>query len=326
MWQVREQVGGDHQEQQDRESTDDAGDLAAGACLEGNSRPRAARAHGEPLEEPREDVCGADPHHLLVAVHGLLGPSGVCRGRRDRVGKGHQRDAEGADDEQADVPDRDQGQGEGWEALRQVTDDLHPLAGQVEVGRGADADDDGHEDGRHLRQGLLQDPHDDQGHDADAKRPEVGRPSEDLLDGRDDLADQPVGRDGEAAQLADLADEDREREPVHVADHRRFGQQVRDEPELGGTGRDHEDADEDRLGRGEDDGPHGVTVGRDQGEDRRGNHRAEGGVRAEDEDAGGAEHGIRNEAHDRRVEAGDRRQARELRVGHALRHEEGGEP
>jgi hypothetical protein len=110
--QRREQVGGDEQQQQDREPRPITPvTCAAGPGLEGHGRPRAARAHREALEEAREDVRRADADHLLVAVDGCPGASGVCRGRRDRVGEGDQRDAEGAGDEQADVCDRDPGAG-----------------------------------------------------------------------------------------------------------------------------------------------------------------------------------------------------------------------
>ena len=52
-----------------------------------------------------------------------------------------------------------------------------------------------------------------------------------------ELVDEPVGVDGEPEQLGQLADEDRQREPVHVADLGRLGQQVGDEPELRGARR-----------------------------------------------------------------------------------------
>ena len=60
-------------------------------------------------------------------------------------------------------------------------------------------------------------------------------------------------------------------------------------------------------------------------QDRRRDHRAERRIRAEDEDRRRADEGVRDEADDRRVQAGDRRQAGQLRVGHALRHEQGDE-
>jgi hypothetical protein len=195
-------------------------------------------------------------------------PSRSCR-------EGDQRDPEGAGDEQSDVCDRDEGDGQRGEALGQVADHLDAFAGQVEVERGRDADDDGHEDCWQARHCLLEDLHDDEGDDADAERPEVGGASEDLLDGRDDLAEQPVSLDREAAQLADLADEDGEGQAVHVADHGRLGQQVGDEAQLGRPGGDHEDADKDRLDRGQHHGPDGVAARGEQRQDRRRDHRAE---------------------------------------------------
>ena len=73
----------------------------------------------------------------------------------------------------------------------------------------------------------------------------------------------------------------------------------------------------DRLGR--------VAVGPDQRQDRGGDHRAERRVRAEHQDPRRAEHRVGEQAHDRRVEPGDRRQAGQLRVRHALGHQQRGQ-
>ena len=77
--------------------------------------------------------------------------------------------------------------------------------------------------------------------------------------------------------------------------------------------------------RGQGDGSRRVATRQRQRRDRRGDHRAEGGVRAEHEHARRAEDGVADEAEDRRVEPGHRRQPGQLGVGHPLGHEEGGE-
>ena len=46
---------------------------------------------------------------------------------------------------------------------------------------------------------------------------------------------------------------------------------------------------------------------------------------AQHEDPGGPEKGVPDKAKDRRVQAGDRRQAREFSVGHSLRYQQGGQ-
>ena len=140
-----------------------------------------------------------------------------------------------------------------------------------------------------------------------------------------ELVDEAVGVDGEAEELGQLAHQDREGEPVHVADLGRLGEQVGDEAELADAGADHADGDEDRQHRRERDRLRRIAVGADQREDRRRDHRPERRVRAEDEDARRPEHGVAEQAHDRGVEAGDRRQAGQLRVGHALGHQQRGQ-
>jgi hypothetical protein len=71
--------------------------------------------------------------------------------------------------------------------------------------------------------------------------------------------------------------------------------------------------------------PLGGVAGRCQWDDRGGDERGDGGVRAQDEDRRGAQQEVDDERHQGRVQAGDRRHAGELGIGHALRDEEGGE-
>ena len=63
----------------------------------------------------------------------------------------------------------------------------------------------------------------------------------------------------------------------------------------------------------------------EQRRDRREDQRRDRRVGPEHEDARRPEERVADEAGDRRVQAGDRRQAGQLGVGHALRHEDGGE-
>ena len=49
------------------------------------------------------------------------------------------------------------------------------------------------------------------------------------LDEAGDLADEALGLDLEPEQLGQLADQDGQRQAIHVADHRRLGDQVGDE-------------------------------------------------------------------------------------------------
>src|SRR5438046_2354298 len=82
--------------------------------------------------------------------------------------------------------------------------------------RGDDREHDGGEHAGNLRQDPLQEQDREEPEDADgergADRLAVGDPAHEALQ----LVDEPVGVDGEAEELRQLAHEDREREPVHV--------------------------------------------------------------------------------------------------------------
>ena len=140
-----------------------------------------------------------------------------------------------------------------------------------------------------------------------------------------DLVDEAVGVGGEAEQLRQLADDDRDRQPVHVADLHLAGQQVGDEAELADP---EADLDERRRSRrasrrarspfpGSSVAASGTIAAKISGE------TDESGPSTSTRD--GPKIGVADEAADRRVEAGDRGQTGELRVGHALRDEDRGE-
>ena len=61
---------------------------------------------------------------------------------------------------------------------------------------------------------------------------------------------------------------------------------------------------------------------RREGDDRRGDERRDRRVGPEDEDPRRPQQEVHDQRDERRVQAGDRRQPRELRVRHALRHEQ----
>ena len=69
----------------------------------------------------------------------------------------------------------------------------------------------------------------------------------------------------------------------------------------------------------------GVAVGADQRQDGGEDHRRERRVRAQHEDARRPEQRVGEQGEDRGVEAGHRRQTGQLGVGHALRHQQGGD-
>ena len=144
------------------------------------------------------------------------------------------------------------------------------------------------------------------------------------VDERLQLAEERVGVGREAEQLRQLPDDDRDPEAVHVADLDLFGEQVGDEAELAEAEADLDQADEDREHARQDDRRPRVS-GDQQRRDRGEDQRRDRGVGPEHQDPRGPEERVADQAGDRRVEAGDRRQAGELRVGHPLRHEDRGE-
>ena len=74
-----------------------------------------------------------------------------------------------------------------------------------------------------------------------------------MVDERADLVDERVGVGREAEELRELAHDDRDREPVHVADLHLAREQVGDEAELAETEPDLDQADEQRQHAGEHD-------------------------------------------------------------------------
>ena len=80
--------------------------------------------------------------------------------------------------------------------------------------------------------------------------------------------------------------------------------------------------DDQREHRRQRDRVLGAPVRAEDREDRGRDHRPQRGVGAEDEDPRGPEHGVADQAQDRRVQPRDRGQSREFGVGHPLRHQQ----
>ena len=299
------------------------GHLGPGAGLLGDGGARPAGADREALEEAGRDVGGTDADHLLVAP----GPARLCgprtptpwtscrraRRRRWRAPRANR----GGTSPQLTVGIVNGGKPCGstpivstpWDsrsnaltrraASTTTTSTLGTLGmqpvQQQDAGQRADPEDGG----RRLASPCAS---------PDTK----ARAS----------ATSPFGIDGEPEELGQLADDDRQREPVHVADLGRLRQQVRDEPEPGQPGDHHHHADHHRQHRRERDGPSGVTVGEQERGDRRRDHRAQRRVGTEHQHSGGPEDRVPDQAQDRGVEPGHRRQPGQLGVRHPLRHQQ----
>ena len=137
-----------------------------------------------------------------------------------------------------------------------------------------------------------------------------------------ELRPEALGVGREAEQLGQLADDDDERQPVHVAHLHLVGQEVGHEAEAGESHADLDEGDDHGQHAGQGDGPVGVAPDqqRDQGGE---DHRRDGRVGAEHQDPRRPEDGVSDQASDGRVEAGDGWKAGQLGVGHPLGNQDG---
>ena len=202
-------------------------------------------------------------------------------------------------------------------------DGRDPVAGQVEDRRHDRGARHRHEHRRDARHDARQQQQDDEHADADERPRRVWVSSRCSKNARTSSTNA-VGVGREAEQLRELADDDRDRQAVHVADLHLARQQVGDEAELRDAEPDLDEPDEQRQHPRERDRlPRilGDQERHDGGEDQRRHRR----VRPEHEHARRTEDRVADEAPDRRVEARDRGEPGQLGVRHALRHEDRGE-
>ena len=140
----------------------------------------------------------------------------------------------------------------------------------------------------------------------------------------DRAAHEALGVDREAEERGQLVDDDRGGDAHEVAQADRHRQQLGDKAEARQPAGEHDGPDDDGEQTGEGD-PLGRIAAGCQRDDRGGDERRDRRVRAQDEDRRRAQQEVDDERHQGRVQPGDRRQAGELGVRHALRDEEGGE-
>ncbi len=325
LGEVAEQARSQHEHQDDERRPDDAGELGPGPRPLRDRRTGPAGADGEALEETGRQVGRADARHLLVAADLL--PRTGREGRRvgDRVGQRHQGDADGPAQQQWQVGEPHGGDGERREALGQFPDQVDTVLAQAEDDGRGDRQDDHHEHRRDLRQEALQHQDDEDPADADRGGGRDRRPVGEAPHDAGGLADQTVRVDREAEQLGELTDQDGQRQPVHVADHRRPGDQICDEAELRHRGQDHQGRHHQREHRRQRHRPVGIPAGGHHGQDGGGDHRPQRRIRSQHQDPGRPEHRVAEQAEDRRVQPGDGRQARQLGVRHALRNQQRGQ-
>ena len=128
-----------------------------------------------------------------------------------------------------------------------------------------------------------------------------------------------VGLDAE--DLGDLLDGDQQRQPEHEAEQHGLREELRDPAELEDPGRDRDEAGQDRERRGQGD-VLGAPGGGELRDGRRRHDRDRRGDR-HDQLARAAEQRVGEQPDRRRVEGVLGRHSGQLRVGHALRDEDG---
>jgi hypothetical protein len=123
----------------------------------------------------------------------------------------------------------------------------------------------------------------------------------------------------ESEQLRQLADQHGRRDAVHVSVANRLGKKLGDETESAQPGQHAKDAGYDGHRAGQSDCAIGIARGKRQndGEDDGGERR----IRPEHQNAARAEQRIGQQRDNGRIQAGDPRQARCLRIGNADRHQ-----
>ncbi|MNF79943.1 hypothetical protein D3C84_621740 [compost metagenome] len=251
-----------------------------------------------------------------------MGACGIGARQHAGIGEGHHGDSAATEHHGGDIDAAEPGQGEGWQALRQIAQHLDALAAQIEEADRQGRQDHHDENARQLLEALEQQ---DQ-RQAAASHGEaipVGLAGQDGLGQLPDITQGSCVLDGYAEQLGQLTGEDGEGDAVHVAVADRLGQQLGDEAQAQQAGEDAHQAGNHRHHAGQGDGAHRVAAGKRQhhGEDQRGERR----VRAEHQNAAGAEQGVGQQRNDGGIQAVDARHAGGLGIGNADWHQHRGE-
>ena len=138
------------------------------------------------------------------------------------------------------------------------------LAAEIEHDDGDDARDDGDQHAGDPRRRPPRHEDDGQTHDTDGQRLRdrltVGEPAHEAAQ----LLEERVGVDGEPEELGELAHQDGEGQPVHVADLGGLGEQVGDEAQPADPGEDHARPHQQGEHGRQGDGLRRVAVGADE--------------------------------------------------------------
>ena len=207
---------------------------------------------GERVREARGDVGRSETEQFPVGVDVVTVLDGVGTADGDGVGESDQGDAGRGEAEPGPLAEGDPGQGEPRQAGRDVTDRRDAVIAEAEQ-HGGDVRDD-HDD--HARRNLRHKSLDEIEHGEQAGRQPGGaaRTLAEALDQVPDLREEAGRRDLYPENLADLADDDDQRDAVDVADEDGLGQEIghESEPEQAGHDLDRTDRQRERRGQGSD--------------------------------------------------------------------------
>ncbi len=227
---------GDEEHEDDDGRSDQRVHLAASPGRHGQSGPRPRRRHGEPADEPDEDVRAAEGHELALRVDlAIGGPLVGERGRREGareehvVAVGHERDAEARNQQDLELGPGHVGHVGQRYAARHIPDHGHAVAAQPQNGIRDRRSRHGDERGGPSWPEPVQDEDERERAQPDRQRRQVG--AADDLGERTHLLDDALPVDGRAGHLAELADDHEDGRPGEVADEERLGEQVGDDPE-----------------------------------------------------------------------------------------------
>ena len=314
---VLEQAGqeeeGDDGEHGDHQSRHQA--LRTGPGVHGGLREAAV--HDHPAREARAEVRGTEADQLAVGVDLVVVFRSVGLGRAQSLREADQHHPGGGRGDVEVVREPDVGNAERRQPALDGAHDREPVLIEVEQVHGEDAAQHGDERAGHGGRLLLEPDDDDQGREADEER-DPTRPAEVAQQGPELLEEVALAL-LDPEQLRDLADDDREREPDDEPLHHGLGDEAREEPQTEEPGGQRQDADGERHRDRQLDvgvGPSGGEIAHGRGR-QRGRRRH----RSHDQLPGAAERRVQEQRTGCRIEADDRRDARDRGVRERFGHE-----
>ncbi len=309
------------QEQQHTDHGDDSDQrvqlaAAAGGCAERGAA--AAAAHREAGQEPGTEVGRAEREQLPARVDlTVAGAAGKRPGGQHVVGEPDEQHPESGDHQLGQVfhsRRRRPGQAAG-----NAADDRDPTRAQIEHRGDGCGQHDGEQRPRRARPAPLEQEKEHQHARGEHDGAHLGRPH--VMYERRNLTVQMLARHGNTGRLAQLTDNHDDGDTGQVTDQDRLGEQIGDEPQPHHPRYERQQPDHNRKRRREGRVP--ARVPRGQRPDGGGCHQRRRRLRADGQLSRGPEHRVDRQRGQRRPQPRHRRQTRDPRIGHHLRHQVG---